>query len=369
MARKSPLGEDPFLRIHFGTRKTSSFPSPSFPGERKSPPPRVEKKVPPPFRKNETVSLEELREEWEKGMALLQKMGVEKSLLLQFWERIIALVRYLSPSTLSSLYNHFFLLHPEVDPDPFGYDPKLVEEVSAFMDFLYKKWWRVQVVGGEGIPPSGPGIVVANRSGFFPVDGIMIREAVLRNRFREKPVRFLVENDFYYFPFLGVFLYRYGAIRASSENALRCLRNGELIAVFPEGIQGIRKLYRQRYQLQRFARGGPVRLALMERVPIIPAGVIGAEEIYPLLSRIDLRLGPLPFLPITPTFPWLGLLGLIPLPSRWGIVFGEPFVDHLSYSPQEVTNPLLINQLTLKLRRTIHEYIYEFLHQRKHLFF
>ena len=90
--------------------------------------------------------------------------------------------------------------------------------------------------------------------------------------------------------------------------------------VFPEGVKGTGKPFAERYRLQRFGRGGFVEVALRTGSPIVPIAVVGSEEIYPKIADSPLlaRAFGAPYAPITPTFPWLGPLGLIPLPSNGG---------------------------------------------------
>src|SRR5690606_995862 len=129
----------------------------------------------------------------------------------------------------------------------------------------------------------------------------------------------LVDDFVYRLPFIGDFMTRCGAVRASMQNAERLLRQEEVVAVFPEGTKGIGKPFERRYRLERFGRGGFVRLALRTGAPVVPVAIVGAEEIHPLIARwewLARQIG-LPYFPVTPTFPWLGLLGLIPLPSKW----------------------------------------------------
>lgn len=166
--------------------------------------------------------------------------------------------------------------------------------------------------------------------------------------------RFLVEDIIQYLPFLGTFFNRVGGVRACQENAERILAQGDLLTVFPEGVKGIGKLFKDRYQLARFGRGGIVRLAIKTRTPVIPCAVIGSEEIHPILwkSRPLAQLFGLPFIPVTPTFPLLGPLGLIPLPAQWLISFGTPI--RYDKMPAEILNdPLKLHTLTEELRQTI----------------
>ena len=141
-----------------------------------------------------------------------------------------------------------------------------------------------------------------------------------------RSIRFLVEDFVYLSPFMGTFMSRIGGVRACPENATWLLKKGELVVVFPEGVKGLGKLYRDRYQLQRFGRGGFIRLAIKTGAPIIPTAVIGAEEIHPTIwkSSILAKSMGIPYLPVTPTFPWMGPLGLVPFPTKWEIIFFNP---------------------------------------------
>lgn len=255
--------------------------------------------------------------------------------------------------------------------DPFGLDPVFEERAERLADFFYRYWWRVNAYGVENIPAGGRTLLVSNHSGMLPYDGAMIKHAVRTLHPARRTVRFLVENFAFYFPILGTLIYRYGGVRASMDNAMRLLNDDQLTCVFPEGVKGLGKHYRHRYQLQRFGRGGFIKLALNTRSPIVPVGVIGAEEIHPIIGNADFLKKPLrlPYVPLTPTFPWFGPLGLIPLPSKWTIVFGEPLTFPLEYGPEEADNELLINELTLKVRRLIHEMIYDQLATRQSVFF
>lgn len=395
MPRRTPLGEDPFLRLNLVAQESEE---PSFPGTLKpSPLPREERKPrkasqPVPLTKEssarkggtprtstyehpsfspEWISAKEavIHELWETARAILPPE--ERTMWEEGLEIFTELLRYLTPLPYYRAYQELILEARSLEVDPFGLDPAFEARLDRFLTFFYEKWWRVESTGVENIPVSGRGMIVANRGGIFPFDGAMLKLAVRILHPSRRTVRFLVENYFYYAPFLGVILTRYGAIRGSYDNARRLLRDQQMIAVFPEGIQGLGKLYRNRYQLQRFGRAGFIKLAMEERSPIIPAAIVGSEEIYPLIAKIPHLKGPfgLPFFIITPFFPWLGPLGLIPLPVKWRIIFGEPFLDHLRYDAQETKNELLLNQLNLKIRRIIHEFLYEELAQRRSLFF
>jgi len=238
--------------------------------------------------------------------------------------------------------------------DDFGFDPVYEKKVQPIFDFLYERYFRVECEGVDGIPAEGRCLLVANHSGTLPYDGMMIKTAVKREHPQRRDVRWLAEDFLFHFPFLGSFTNRVGAVRACQENAERLLQQESLTAVFPEGVKGIGKLFKKRYQLQRFGRGGFIKLALRTKSPIIPVAVIGAEETNPMLYRIDYlsqAMG-IPFIPVTPTFPLLGPLGLLPLPTKWRIVFGDP-ISFASHGPEAADDEMLVGRLADQVRSSI----------------
>ncbi len=253
--------------------------------------------------------------------------------------------------------------------DDFGYDPIYETRVKPFLDFLYSKYFRVEARGVDRIPAEGRCLLVANHSGTLPFDGLMIRAAVKRLHSQARDVRWLAEDFIFHFPFIGSLTTRIGAVRACQENAGRLLRQDALVAVFPEGMKGTGKLFRDRYRLQRFGRGGFVKLALRTQTPIVPVAVLGGEETQPLLARLD-RLGKLlgfPYVPITPLFPLLGPLGLAPAPTKWRIVFGEPI--RFKEGPEGADDELLVGRLGEHVRGTIQEMVDELVRARRSVFF
>jgi 1-acyl-sn-glycerol-3-phosphate acyltransferase len=159
-------------------------------------------------------------------------------------------------------------------------------------------------------------------------------------------------------------------VRASQENGERLLRRGELAGVFPEGVKGVGKPFKNRYQLARFGRGGFVRLALRTGAPIVPCAVIGAEEIHPAIGSLNWLGKPfgLPFLPITPSFPLLGPLGMLPLPSKWWLDFADP-IDTTAYGPEAADDPILVNRLSEQVRSRIQRMIDSRLARRRSIWF
>jgi 1-acyl-sn-glycerol-3-phosphate acyltransferase len=255
------------------------------------------------------------------------------------------------------------------DPPPKDtYDPQLVDTVLPLALPLYEWYWRIEVRGIENIPNEGAAILAANHSGTVPIDGAMLKIAVLKEHGRNP---WLLAADLAFrIPGFGSFLRRSGNARADREETMRLLEAGELVGVFPEGFKGIGKGWSKRYQLQRFGRGGFVEVALASHAPIIPVAIIGAEEAYPMIGNLKgvaRRLG-LPYLPITPTFPLLGPLGVIPLPSKWIIAFGEP-IPVVQHPPEAVEDTQLILEITEEVRQSVQRLLIENLGRRRRTFF
>jgi 1-acyl-sn-glycerol-3-phosphate acyltransferase len=254
--------------------------------------------------------------------------------------------------------------------DEFGLDRSFDARLRPVLDFVYRRYFRVQTEGIENVPSEGRAVVVGNHSGSIPLDGLMLRTALRADHPAARDLRWLAEDFLFYLPFAGVFMNRAGAVRACQENAERLLSRDNLIAVFPEGVQGIRKLFRERYQLQRFGRGGYIRLCLRTRAPLIPCAIIGGEEASPLLYRFDTLadLLRIPYLPVTPTFPALGALGLVPAPTKWRIKFGEPIAFD-NYGPEAADDDLLVGRLSERVRSTIQSMLDTGLKARRSVWF
>jgi 1-acyl-sn-glycerol-3-phosphate acyltransferase len=259
----------------------------------------------------------------------------------------------------------------DYEVDEFGFDPELTDTVlMALARPLYKRWFRVEVRGIENIPDTGGALVVANHSGAIALDSLMTSVAVHDEHPQRRFLRMLGADLVFQTPFLGELARKGGVTLASNPDAERLLSSGELVGVWPEGFKGIGKPFSERYKLQRFGRGGFVSAALRTRTPIVPCAIVGAEEIYPILGNMPLvaRLLGLPYAPITPTFPWLGPLGLVPLPSKWLIEFGTPLPTDV-YGPGAAEDPMLVFDLTDQVRQTIQQTLYALLVQRRSVFF
>jgi 1-acyl-sn-glycerol-3-phosphate acyltransferase len=256
--------------------------------------------------------------------------------------------------------------------DDFGYDPAFHARLLPLTRLLYEQWWRVEATGLEQVPLTGRLLLVANHSGgLFPYDGMMIAEALRAHHpGGGRQARPLVEDFVYQMPFLGPILARTGIVRASSQNARRLLAHEQAVIAFPEGAKGLGKYYRDRYRLQRFARGGFVSLALQTGTPIVPVAVVGGEEIHPVVARWQwLARGlDLPYFPVTPTFPGLGLLGLVPLPTKWRIAFGTPIDLAAAHGPDAHRDELLVNRLKEEIRERVQRMVVALLADRESVF-
>jgi 1-acyl-sn-glycerol-3-phosphate acyltransferase len=250
--------------------------------------------------------------------------------------------------------------------DEWGFDEEFAEAVYPFFEFLYDYWWRVQATGVENVPAHGRALVVSNHSGsLFPFDATMLVGSIMKEHPLPRWPRPMVLNWAFELPFLSSFMRKVGGVPASPFNAIRLLEQDEVVMVFPEGVKGTGKPFSERYRLQRFGRGGFVEVALRTGSPIVPVAVVGAEEIYPKIADSQLLAKVLgaPFVPITPTLPWLGPLGLIPLPSRWRIEFCEP-IDVSEYPPEAADDRALLFEISERVRDTIQEQLYEALVRR-----
>ena len=259
----------------------------------------------------------------------------------------------------------------DYEVDEFGFDADLTDTVLiTLLRPLYDRWFRVEVRGIENVPDTGGALVVANHSGTVPLDSLMTMVAVHDEHPRHRHLRMLGADLVFQTPLIGEYARKSGSTLATNTDAERLLASGHLVGVWPEGFKGIGKPFSERYKLQRFGRGGFVSAALRTGTPIVPCSIVGAEEIYPLVATMPTlaRLLGVPYVPVTPTFPLLGPLGLVPLPSKWLIEFGEPLAtEHHGEGAAE--DPMLVFDLTDQVRETIQQTLYSLLVQRRSVFF
>lgn len=254
--------------------------------------------------------------------------------------------------------------------DNYGHDPHFTEHVlHPLLRVLANSWFRVEVRGIEHIPDTGGALVVANHAGTVALDSLITTLTIHDHHPAHRALRELGADLVFGTPVLGNLARKGGATLATNADAERLLADGELVGVWPEGFKGVGKPYRERYKLQRFGRGGFVAAAVRTGAPIIPCSVVGSEEIYPMLADLRplARLLGLPYFPLTPLFPHFGLLGLIPLPSKWIIEFGAP-IPTAQLGPAAADDSMLVLDLTERVRENIQQALYAARASRRSVF-
>ncbi|WP_309315967.1 lysophospholipid acyltransferase family protein [Streptomyces salinarius] len=251
--------------------------------------------------------------------------------------------------------------------DDFGFDPELTDDyLLPVLRLLYEKYFRVDVEGLENVPADGGALLVANHSGTLPLDALMLQVALRDHHSAHRRLRLLAADLAFELPVVRDLARKAGHVRACPENALRLLGAGELVGVMPEGYKGLGKPFEERYRLQRFGRGGFAAVALRSRRPMVPCSIVGAEEIYPMIGSAPTlaRMLKLPYFPITPTFPLLGVLGLIPMPTKWTIRFGAPIRTD-AFPEDAAEDPLMVEKLAGEVKDTIQHTLNEMLEGRE----
>jgi 1-acyl-sn-glycerol-3-phosphate acyltransferase len=259
----------------------------------------------------------------------------------------------------------------EANLDPFGFDLRFRDFVLPIFRFLYERYWRIETEGLHYIPETGGAILVANHSGALPFDGAMIVSAVALAHPQRRTVRFIYDRFVENLPAVRQFYRRVGGAPASYLNTASLLAAGELVLTFPEGIAGVAKPFTERYRLRPFS-SSCVRLSLTHRVPIIPVAVVGAEEASPVVARWEEvgRLFGVPYIPVTPFFPLLGVAGAIPLPTKWYMRFGRPIAFYEMPARNGATNPALLppRELARRVRRRIAGMLTQLRRRRRSIF-
>jgi len=260
---------------------------------------------------------------------------------------------------------------PAAPVDDFGFDAEFTERVGLpIAEWLYRRYWRVESEGVANIPASGRALLAANHAGVVPYDGAMIRTAIWLEHHQPRHARMLVVDWAFRMPFISQLLLRTGNVLAHPDNATTLLERDQLVGVFPEGVKGAAKLYRERYRVKRFGRGGFVQVALRTGAPIIPVAVVGSEDVHPVVAEVPAlaRLLGLPTFPLTATFPLLGPAGVMPLPSKWLIAFGEP-IDTAALGPDAAEDPALVLEISEEVRGWIQAAVDRMLPRRKTVFY
>src|SRR5680860_999630 len=249
------------------------------------------------------------------------------------------------------------------------------ERVDGLMDrtlveFFYRYWFRAEVEGVENVPAAGGALIVSNHSGALPPDGAMIGKAIREEHTHPRPLNITVEHFFKGYPGFSMLLPKIGCVAAHPANVHRLLNDeGQLVLVFPEGRKGTEKLYKDRYRLRRFGRGGFVEAAMRARAPLVPVCVVGAEEAAPVFAQLNLlkRMTGLLYTPLTPTFPHLGLLGMLGyLPAKFKLRFLEP----IRFDEEGMHEDKGLVQTTAQdIRARIQENLFEMVGERRSVWF
>jgi 1-acyl-sn-glycerol-3-phosphate acyltransferase len=305
-------------------------------------------------------------EAFQRATALIRENVTSDYLDPDFWRGIGMVLRYQVDEIVGIIQRR---MRGEYTTDDFGMDQELLDLLRPFSTFMYRTYWRATTTGLEHVPSEGPALLLANHGGVLPWDSMMIATAVLEEHANPRVIRSLYPAAFRALPGITRSLAVFGQVADTPENALRLLTDGQLVCVFPEGVNALGKLFNNRYKLQRFRRSGSVGLAIKTGAPIIPVAVVGAEETYPMLADAHplAQMLRLPFFPLTPLFPWLGPVGLLPLPSKWSISFGEPIATS-EYGPDAAENPQALNQLANQVRERLQAMLDERLSSRKSVF-
>ena len=258
---------------------------------------------------------------------------------------------------------------PNYAVDDFGFDAEWTESFINVFKVLYRDYWRVEATGIEHVPAAGRALLVSNHAGVLPWDGTMIKTAIFVEHPHPRHARALVASQFMGMPTLSWFLRRTGQAVGHPDDTRRLLERDELVLVFPEGTRGTGKGFKDRYRLRRFGRGGFIATAIRAQAPIIPISVVGSEEIYPMIGdlRAVARLFGLPYFPVTPFWPFLGALGMIPLPSKWRIQFHAP-ISVAGLGPEAAEDQHLVMTMADDVRDVIQRGIYENLKLRRGVF-
>ena len=269
-------------------------------------------------------------------------------------------------------------LLPAIEPERRLDDWGRSERVEGLFDrtvveFFYRYWFRAEVEGIENVPGEGGALLVSNHSGALPPDAATIAKAIREEHPRPRPLYITVEHFFKGYPGFSMLIPKIGCVAAHPANVHRLLYDErQLVLVFPEGRKGTEKLFKDRYRLQRFGRGGFVEAAMMAEAKLVPVCVVGAEEAAPIFAHSGFmkRLTGLLYFPITPTFPWLGPFGMLGyLPAKFKLRFLEP-IDAVALGGSEASeDKALVQTVAQEIRARIQENLHDMLAKRRSVWF
>jgi 1-acyl-sn-glycerol-3-phosphate acyltransferase len=280
-----------------------------------------------------------------------------------------------APSTslvpAEELKKHLHGVEPERQLNDWGRSER-IEGIfdRVVVDFYYRYWFRAEVEGIENVPSTGGALLVSNHAGALPPDAAMIAKAIKEEHPHPRPVNITVEHFFKGYPGFSMLVSKIGCVPAHPANVHRLLYDeDQLVLVFPEGRKATEKLYKDRYRLRRFGRGGFVEAAMRARAPIVPICVVGAEESAPVFAQVGLmkRLTGLLYFPITPTFPHFGLLGMAGyLPAKFKLRFLEPI--HFDEEGLH-EDKALVQTVAHEIRARIQENLWDMVAKRRSVWF
>jgi 1-acyl-sn-glycerol-3-phosphate acyltransferase len=244
--------------------------------------------------------------------------------------------------------------------DPFGLHPAYVAMGLGITRFFYERYFRVESKGAEHIPREGGAIIAANHSGTLPVDGMMLWTDVVRHTEPARVPRAVADYFVPMLPIVGTLFARAGVVAGSRGNVRKLLEAGNLMMIFPEGVPGIGKHFKDRYRLQPF-RVGHAELAIRHRVPVVPVGIVGAEEQMPQIARIEgISLFGVPYLPIT--------LSPVPLPVRYHLRYGAPIQLHRDYRRGQADDPEVVEEAARRVQAEVQALVDQGLREREGVF-
>jgi len=264
-------------------------------------------------------------------------------------------------------------IEPERQVDDWGRSER-VERVfdETVVEFFYRYWFRAEVEGVENVPAEGGALLASNHSGALPPDATMIAKAIKEEHSAPRPLHITVEHFFKGYPLFSMLVPKIGCVAAHPANVQRLLFDErQLVLVFPEGRKGTEKPYHERYRLRRFGRGGFVAAAIRARAKLVPVCVVGAEEAAPIFAHVKplQKLTGLLYFPLTPTFPWMGPLGMLGyLPAKFKIRFLAP-IDTDRLGPDAEADRSLVQTISHEVRARIQENLHDMVSTRKSVWF
>lgn len=286
---------------------------------------------------------------------------------MDYWSPIQALTPEDALIALNKRNPSFCQLYADKE-DEFGFKLETFARWERYFRFLFEEYFKVKVQGIENIPSEGPVLLVGNHSGLLPIDGALLTIAMCNAHPAPRRVRYLATDWFFSVPGLKEWSMGTGQVRATKENAMKLLANDEIVGIYPEGIRGVGKTFRERYRLHDF-HPGFVQLAIATQTPLIPIATVGGDEIFPNFVNIRSlsRLLKMPFFPVTLTFPWLPFpMPFVPLPVRWLIKVHKPI--KLDYPPEKANDRKLVLKITREIQYQIQRDLNELLRERKSVF-